>query len=322
MRLGVTLPSATRTSQSSGPDLIKRFAKTAESVGVAGLWVNEHLLVPDSFTTAWLEPIGTLAFAAAVTDHVPLGTSILIHPLRHPVWVAKQAATLQYLANGRLTLGLGLGYIADEFDAVDVPFDERSGRFTEGLELLTRLLDGGSVDFDGEYYHVDGIEIEAVPQSPPRILIAGGGNTRDGESHVPEGVRERIAMADGWLSSSRETFGEDMAQIDAFLENSGRDPTESEKVVINQIHIVPGTDEAAIKRRQRRVYGTWLSEERGSEHGERHYFFGTVDDIVQQLRRYERAGFDQVILNPMTLHPEGMLRQLDLIAEYLPDEYL
>lgn len=322
MRLGVTLPSATRTSQSSQPDLVARFAREAESAGFAGLWVNEHLLVPDSFRTSWLEPVATLSYASAVTDHIPLGTAILVQPMRHPVWTAKQAATLQYLAGGRLTLGLGLGYDEDEFDAVGVPYAERSGRFTEGLELLVELLAGGPVHFAGEYYDVDGIEIEPEPRTPPRILIAGRGHERDGEWEVPEAVCRRVATADGWLSSSRETFARDVEAIDAYLEDRGQDPGDSEKVVVNQIHVVPGTDEAAIADRQRRVYGSWLSEERGSEHGERHYFFGTVEDITEHLRRYERAGFDQVILNPMALQPEGMLRQLDLIAEYLPDEYL
>src|SRR5919201_4484714 len=105
---------------------IKEFARTVEDLGFDSLFITDHLLAAKRFYSLnWLEPILALAVAAGVTERVRLGTSILIMPLRHPVLLAKELATLQFLSNDRMILGAGVGWNEHEYDAIGVRKSER-----------------------------------------------------------------------------------------------------------------------------------------------------------------------------------------------------
>lgn len=133
MRLSVSLPGFATDGYRVPPSRLKHFARQAEEFGFGGVWQSDHLLNPPTYSTSFLDPLTTLASIAEVTDRIPLGTCLVILPLRDPVWVAKRAATVQHLSEGRLSLGVGLGYVEDEFEAVGVPISERSPRFTKVL---------------------------------------------------------------------------------------------------------------------------------------------------------------------------------------------
>jgi probable F420-dependent oxidoreductase len=130
-----------------------------------------------------------LAHVAAVTERISLGTAVLVAPLRHPVLLARAAASLQELCGGRLVLGLGAGWFETEFVPLGVPFDRRGVYLDEMLEVLPRLLGGGVVEHAGEAYDIPPVEL--TPPSPAVPIFIGGHGRR---------ALARAAQADGWFA--------------------------------------------------------------------------------------------------------------------------
>src|SRR4249919_4266754 len=155
-RFGVFLPSY--VWDGDGPDRargIKTFARTVEELGFDSLFITDHLLAAKRFYSVnWLEPLTTLAVAAGATERVRLGTSILIMPLRNPVILAKELATLQFLSDNRVILGAGVGWNEAEYEAVGVHKSERGKRSDEILDIIVPLLEGERVTYQGHYYAV------------------------------------------------------------------------------------------------------------------------------------------------------------------------
>ena len=229
-RFGVFLPSY--VWEGDGPERargIKAFARTVEELGFDSLFITDHLLAAKRFYTVnWLEPLTTLAVAAGATERVRLGTSILIMPLRNPVILAKELATLQFLSDNRVILGAGVGWNDVEYEAVGVHKSERGKRTDEMLDIMMPLLEGETVTYHGAYYDVDDVFIEprtsqrpllwigggsqlADPKSPdvPRFVGLGQGADREGRRLDPPadlpaaGHRPRLARAPGGLPRGR-----------------------------------------------------------------------------------------------------------------------
>jgi probable F420-dependent oxidoreductase len=316
MKLGVGIPAKSTDRYRIPPHRAVGFVKQAEEYGFASAWALEHLTVPDSYRTSFQDPLTTLATVAGATETIDIGTSILILPMRHPVMVAKRAATIQHFSGGRLTLGLGQGYSEEEYNAVGVPYRERHRRFTEGLQLLYRLLNEENVTFDGEFYQVEGMTIEPTLTRAPRIVCAGGGRERDGEWAVARTVKERIAGVDGWIASSSAAIEKDWGEIAPYLEAEGTDPEQAERIALQHIHVVPGSG-SQVRSKQRKVFSDFLTEKRGVEWAEEYFLVGTIDEILDRLDRYYEAGTDEVILHPAAHRPSDLDRQLELWNEHL-----
>jgi probable F420-dependent oxidoreductase len=179
------------------PERIADLAVRAEALGYGGVWLPDHLLPPGEYgppPAAYggvYEPLVTLAYIAARTSRIRLGTSILILPLRNPFALAKQVATLDRLSGGRFSLGVGIGWEAAEFANVGVDFADRAGRSDEALRLLSHLFEKGSGSFDGERF---GFETGVfVPHPGDGLRIVVGGNS--------DAALRRVARyADGWQS--------------------------------------------------------------------------------------------------------------------------
>src|SRR5579862_3219731 len=152
MRLGIHLP---HIGQKASADAIRRAAVQAEELGFADVWVSEHIIVPKDRmyppSAIFWDPVLTLTWAAAATSRVGLGTSVLVLPLRHPLPLAKELATLQNLSGGRLILGAGVGWMEDEFAALGVPFKERGRRMDEGIEMMRAVWSDDPVSFPGRW---------------------------------------------------------------------------------------------------------------------------------------------------------------------------
>jgi len=173
MRLGVMLPNETADAD---PREIARLARHAETLGFASVWLPDHLLPPAPFGTVYggvHEALILLAHVAALTERVTLGTSVLVLPLREPVLLAKQLATLERLAPGRVILGAGVGWDRDEFAALEVPFTERGRRTDELIELVAHLHATGSGGFDGRFHRVGGGVLAPQPSAPIPLLVGG-----------------------------------------------------------------------------------------------------------------------------------------------------
>src|SRR6202167_4157759 len=151
MQIGMHLPHA---GSQATPALIKRHARQAEDMGLSDVWVSEHIIVPRaSFPRSPLfyDPVLSLTWAAAVTRRVRLGTSVLVLPMRHPLPLAKELATLQNFSEGRLILGAGVGWLKPEVAALRVPFEERGRRLDEGLAMMRAVWSQDPVTFESKY---------------------------------------------------------------------------------------------------------------------------------------------------------------------------
>lgn len=323
MQLGIGLPSFSSETHAVPPDRIRRYARLADEYGFAGAWVIEHLGENPNYATSLLDPLVTLATVAGETETLPVGTSVLLLPLRNPVMVAKRAVSLQHLTSRRVTLGLGTGYVEAEFDAVGVPMEERSARYLEGIELLGRLFHEDEVTFDGEFYSFDQFRLEPDLGQPPRMLAGGGGVDTDDGRKVAQGVTERLLHADGWIAPPRSpaVLEEDWSILADFLDSQGRDPDGVDRVALQYLHLVPGENPDQARRVQQKVYGGIIGANRTVADATESWLTGTVDDVKATLAEYERQGFDEVILHPVTTTPAELDRQLRLYNEILLPEY-
>ena len=153
MRVGIHLPHIGRKA---GPEAIRRAAVQAEELGFADVWASEHIIVPKDApyppSALFYDPVLTLTWAAAYTKRIGLGTSVLVLPMRHPLPLAKELATLQNLSEGRLILGAGVGWMEAEFAALGVPFRERGRRMDEGIAMMQAVWSQDPVTFRGASY--------------------------------------------------------------------------------------------------------------------------------------------------------------------------
>ena len=139
----------------------------------------------------WIDPMIGLSFAAAATSTIAIGTGVLLLPEHNPVVVAKQAATLDTLSRGRLTLGIGVGWSREEFDALGVPFERRGARTKEYVEAIRTLWRDDVASFDGEFVNFDAVRVNPKPVRDRRIPIVLGGNS-------DTALRRVAAWGDGW----------------------------------------------------------------------------------------------------------------------------
>jgi probable F420-dependent oxidoreductase len=175
------------------PEIIRAVAVAAEARGFATLWAGEHVVLVDSPASRypysadgriavpagadWLDPLLALSFAAAVTSRIGLATGVLLLPEHNPVVAAKQAATLDVLSGGRFTLGIGIGWAAEEFAALGVPFARRGQRTAEYVAAMRTLWSDDVASFDGEFTRFSAVRVNPRPVRGRQIPIVMGGNS-------------------------------------------------------------------------------------------------------------------------------------------------
>ncbi|HEY0185645.1 MAG TPA: LLM class F420-dependent oxidoreductase [Rhodopila sp.] len=194
MQLGIHLPHIGRKA---GPDSIRRAAIQAEELGFDDVWVSEHIIVPKDGgyppSPNFWDPVLTLTWAAAVTRRVRLGTSVLVLPMRHPLPLAKELATLQNLSGGRLILGAGVGWLEAEFEALGVPFKERGRRMDEGIAMMRAVWTQDPVTFESKWIAARIETMRSQPQPTVPIPIWIGGSS--------DAAIRRALRLDGWHGS-------------------------------------------------------------------------------------------------------------------------
>jgi alkanesulfonate monooxygenase len=319
MRLSIGLPSFSSPSHAIPPERFRRYVRDADARNFAGAYLIEHLAESPTYASSLLDPLTTLSYTAGETETLPIGTSVLLLPLRDPVLFAKRAATLQHLASRQLTLGLGTGYVESEFEAVDVPMAERGARYREALELVRRLFTEDRVTYDGEFYSVEDFRLEPRLGQPPRLLAGGDGAGRGTDREVPGGVLARMTEADGWIAPPRnsEMLASDLADIEASLDTNGRDLSDFDLVALQYVHLVPGADDKRARREQRGVFGHITGESRPVDQRMDRCLTGSVDSVRETVDEYRDLGFDELILHPMATEPGELDRQLRLVDNRL-----
>jgi len=207
------------------PENLASFAASAEGAGYASLWTFQRLIVPEGSAMepvyhSVLDPMVALGYLAAATQRIRLGVAVVNMPYLAPVYLAKQAATVDVLSGGRLDLGLGIGWMPEEFTAADAIMAKRGVRTGEYLEVLRRAWAEGITEFNGEFYTVPPGRIAPNPVQRPGPPVLLGGTVR--------AALERAGrLADGWVTSSRADLSritEGIGVVRAAAAAAGRDP--------------------------------------------------------------------------------------------------
>jgi probable F420-dependent oxidoreductase len=173
VKVGIHLPQFGRASS---PDAITEAARLAESLGFADVWVSDHVAIPaaQDYPSPYLyDPLLTLTWAAAATERVGLGTSVLVVPQHNPLELANSLASLDALSGGRLTVGAGVGWSEAEFVALGQSFADRGRRMDEMLDVLRACWSTDPVDFDGDYVHLDAMKVQPKPVHTIPIWVGG-----------------------------------------------------------------------------------------------------------------------------------------------------
>jgi alkanesulfonate monooxygenase len=321
MKFGLCLPSF------SFPELdyatcarLRDFCVRAEALGYDAVWVPEHLLTARGlYGTAWLSPLEVLCFAAGATTRIKLVTGIIIPPIRNPVFLAKEIASLVFLSGGRFELGVGVGWDAHEFEVAGVPLGERGARTDEILDIWARLWTGQEVTHKGRFYSFERITIDPPLPRPPRLWLAGGAKVPTSLSPDPPkiapSVLERIVRrADGWLARAAGTnqmILDDWAQITRRLDEIGRPRASLTFGHLNFTHVVPTDREDVAHREQRPRFERVMGTHRTWEHLTRCYLVGTPAQIRARIAELAAAGLEYLVLSPLDYD----LDQLDLWQE-------
>lgn len=234
MKVGVFLPVSGRAAV---PEVLTDAAQQAERLGYASVWAAERLVNPWSMTTSYpykenstwfvppdapfLETLTVLSFLAGVTERVQIGAAVIVLPYRHPLYTARVATSIDTLSNGRLILGVGIGWMPEEFAALNANFKARAAMSEEQLQIFDMLWATDRPHFEGEHYRFEEVAVNPRPVQQPRFPIWIGGES--------EAARRRAARhGDAWFSYFVKIVPADLRakydELRGWAAEAGRDP--------------------------------------------------------------------------------------------------
>lgn len=286
MKFGVFLPISGRAT---GRQTLLQAAHQAELFGYDSVWTADRIIIPWQIKTAYpyskdkqfivppnrpfLEPLTCLAFLAGCTERIRLGVSVMVLPYRHPLYWTKIATTIDQLSLGRMILGVGVGWMAEEFEALGIPFKERGTLSDEQLELLERLWEDDRVSFEGKYYRVENIAFYPKPLQSPRIPIWVGGEGQRAQ-------RRAATYGDAWFPYFVNITPRELARrfdnVRRYAQEAGRD---GDKIALGCCLPIELTPEP-VKQ-------------------EEDYLMGSTEQVAHALRRFEVAGVAHMALQFM-----------------------
>jgi alkanesulfonate monooxygenase SsuD/methylene tetrahydromethanopterin reductase-like flavin-dependent oxidoreductase (luciferase family) len=275
------------------------------------VWAVDHLLVaPGLYGATWLDPLVFLTYAAARTKTVKVGSGILVAPLRQPVLLAKEIASMQLLSQNRFQLGVGPGWHAKEFESVGAHISQRGRRTDELIEALDILLREEKATFHGRHYDFEDVSILPRTGMPP-LWVAGGSRIPDpGERDLPEiapSVRERIVRAGRWLSRAsgkQEWVKRDWQEIRKHAETKGIDPDSITFGHCNWFHFVDSSSREQVIAEQTAPFQRVMGTHRSVEHLQDCYLMGTAEEATERLRDLVEAGCTYLCVGPTEADPE------------------
>jgi probable F420-dependent oxidoreductase len=280
VRFGIALPQY----GPAGAESLTRTARQAEDLGFADVWVADHIAVPEGVPyppSFLLESMSTLAFVAAVTSRVGLGTSVLILPLRRPVVAAKQLATIDVLSGGRLLLGIGAGWLEAEFDACGVLFSRRGDLTDEAVDVLRACWAEAPTSFEGPTVRFTDMKVKPLPARPVPIWVGG---TSD------RALRRAVEKGDGW-----QGVGVPLRQL--------ANPDRRRYIALDDLA-------ATVKRlREDRPERGFAISMRLDVDG----LTGNLDEFRRHLDAYQEAGVDHVLSSPTQRTLDGWLASVEAL---------
>jgi probable F420-dependent oxidoreductase len=301
MKIGLALPHMGEQATAGN---IRDFALYAERNGWDSLWTGERLLHPVNPRTAYparadgklkpatkrvFEHLTALSYVAALTDRVRLGVSVLILPYHNPVLLGRRLATLDQLSHGRVTAGVGVGWSADEFEAVGAPFHERGNVTEEAVRALRAVWGPDPVEFSGEYYTIPASIIAPKPVQNPLPIVMGG--------FSPKALDRAGRMADGFTAAAVnvDTLIEMISRVRQAATASGRGLQDFPTVL--RANVMPTPDDSEVPEEERQVtIGSW-------------------GQIAMDIHRLTAAGIEEVFFDLNNLPgAENLHVQLDIAS--------
>jgi probable F420-dependent oxidoreductase len=293
-RVGIQLPEVEREVR--WPEYVA-MARAAEETGFDSIWVGDHYLYRGDGGRErgpW-EAWTMLAALAAATDRVRLGPLVACLAFHEPAVLAKQAATVHEVSDGRLVVGVGAGWNRTEFDAFGIPYDHRASRFEESFEIVRRLLAGDRVSFEGRWHRVDDAVLLPAPAPPPTLMVGSTGR------RVLEATLPHVDVWNTWFDwygNTAEGFAARIDEIDEACRSAGRDPVTLERSACVLVQL-DGAGERRVE--------DGVTPLRGSD-----------DEIAAGLRAIAAAGADELIVVADPID-EASIRRLGPIATSLRD---
>jgi probable F420-dependent oxidoreductase len=226
----------------ANPDVVRNVATTGERTGFATLWVGEHVVLfdrhdskypyseggkfPLAANADWLDPFTALTFAAALTSKIRLATGVCLVPEHNPLVLAKVIASLDKLAKGRFAFGVGIGWLAEEFAAIGVPFERRAQRTREYIEVMRKLWSDGVASHHGEFVNFDNAGSYPKPPQGAKLPVIFGGESNPALRRVAE-------YGNGWFGFNLDPAEtkERIGKLEQLLNQNGRKLSDVELLV-------------------------------------------------------------------------------------------
>jgi probable F420-dependent oxidoreductase len=276
------------------PENVVNFAKKCEAMGLHTMWTIDRIAYDN------LEPLTILAAAAGSTQKIRIGTSVLLPGLRHPALLAKTIATLDFISNGRLTLGVGFGSRENDFTAVEVPYEGRGSRAVECVQLMKRLWAEENVTHKGRFFNVKNLTIGPRPIQKPIPIFTGGS--------AEVSLKRAGTWANGFIcgSSAIPEFPTTWEKIVQYARAAGRNPNEIEKAGLTFMAINDDTAKAVetVNSYVMRYYGRLRGDVASTS------LVGSPA-VAERIEAFLTRGLETLIIG--LADPD--LKQLDLFGE-------
>ncbi len=229
------------------PSYLRDFAQQIEGLGYESVWTFEHVIIPENYDSAYpysptgklsiptdqgfTDPLIALTYVASCTERLRLGTGVNILSQVNALYLAKQASSLDHLSGGRFMLGVGVGWLAEEFHALGVPFERRGPRADEYIDAMRTCWSGELVEHQGEFLDWRGFRMLPTPAQRPSLPVLIGGTT-------DAAIRRLVARGDGWyvIHKDLDEFRSHVDRMHAECDRQGRDPSELELTAYWNFH--------------------------------------------------------------------------------------
>lgn len=270
----------------------------AEATGWDGIWYADHFMPNAEDTSApWPEAWTTLSAIGARTERVRIGTLVSGNTYRHPAVLAKMAATLDHITNGRVVLGLGSGWQENEHTQYGLPFytvNERLRRLDEACQVIQMLYNNAKSDFDGEFYQLQSASLEPKPVQQPLPLLIGGGGEKVTLKITARYANEWNVWGDPAILRHK------MAILDEHCAAIGRDPAEIQRSAVALLFM---SDDNAFLENMRKTTMAQPS------------IIGTPNEVRDVIAQYEEAGVNEIIVPDFTMG--GKLQKLATMDTFI-----
>jgi probable F420-dependent oxidoreductase len=299
MRFAISLPPF--ADGDFDPAAFRAYLARAEQLGFEGAWVGEQVLG----SAPMLEPIELMTYAAAVSERIRVGVSMLILPLYSPLHLAKSLSSLDQLSRGRLDVGLGLGGRRRMFSAFAVDPSTLVARFNESLDLIERLWSDEKVTFDGRFWQLKDAQMEPKPWQKPRPPLWFGGV-------APAALRRAVRRGDGFMGAGSQTTEQFTAQMQV-VRDAVRESGRTDFKIAKRVYIVVDDDEDRARelaaKGMEKLYGYFGLQIAGAA------VSGSPATCIEKLAEVRDAGAEMILLNPLQDERAQMER---LAAEVTP----